>query len=252
MAYIDEHSCICLRQNRGYTAPKPISSTKQRAHLTAAPSGRHESLHQCTTYRLKLIAVLRELVTISLAHTFSWNYYARLHNRDTIHFDRLNDANSAASPDLMFWFLVFPSLHFSCHMSDLILIERLQQAATKMVAGLNTMDYETRLVVLDLFPLEYRRPEGDLVLTYTLFEQGLTQTVVHIPPGTRFKTVLDTYLFESSHWQAYCPHAENLKGSATPFFTCLSDGRHPLSDKDKTDPGNLSESLNLVYQSVNL
>ncbi|GAA55508.1 hypothetical protein CLF_108199, partial [Clonorchis sinensis] len=49
----------------------------QRLHRIKArfvnrpPNGGHESLHQCTTYRLKLIAVLRELGTVSLAHTSS-------------------------------------------------------------------------------------------------------------------------------------------------------------------------------------
>ncbi|KAG5443067.1 hypothetical protein CSKR_112164 [Clonorchis sinensis] len=32
--------------------------------------------------------------------------------------DRLDDANFAASPDLMFWFLIFHSLHFSRHVSS--------------------------------------------------------------------------------------------------------------------------------------
>ena len=119
-----------------------------------------------------------------------------------------------------------------------------------MVAGLKSMDYETRLVVLDLFPLEYRRLRGDLILTYALFEQGLAnrfftvdpantrrghgkkifklrahtfirqtffsfrvvaawnnlpKTVVHAPSRTQFKTLLDTYLRESSRWQTYFP-----------------------------------------------
>ncbi|KAG5450896.1 hypothetical protein CSKR_109266 [Clonorchis sinensis] len=33
----------------------------------------------------------------------------------SLQFGRLDDANFAASPDLMFWFLIFHSLHFSCH-----------------------------------------------------------------------------------------------------------------------------------------
>ncbi|GAA54189.1 28S ribosomal protein S35 mitochondrial, partial [Clonorchis sinensis] len=41
-----------------------------------------------------------------------------------------------------------------------------------MVAGLKSVDYETHLVVLDLCPLEFRRLQGDLILTYVLFEQG--------------------------------------------------------------------------------
>ncbi|GAA52523.1 kynurenine---oxoglutarate transaminase [Clonorchis sinensis] len=56
---------------------------------------------------------------------------------------------------------------------DLILIERVPRATTKMVAGLKSVDYQTRLAVLDLFPLEYRRFRGNLILIYALFEQGL-------------------------------------------------------------------------------
>ncbi|GAA52612.1 vinculin [Clonorchis sinensis] len=66
--------------------------------------------------------------------------------------------------------------NFCRRTKDVILIERVQRAATKMVAGLKSMDYETRLVVLDLFPLEYRRLRGDLILTYALFEQGLANS----------------------------------------------------------------------------
>ncbi|GAA51304.1 pol-related protein [Clonorchis sinensis] len=66
---------------------------------------------------------------------------------------------------------------------DVILIERVQRAATKMVAGLKSMDYETRLVVLDLFSLEYRRLRGELILTYALFEQGLANRFFTIDPA---------------------------------------------------------------------
>ncbi|GAA48895.1 hypothetical protein CLF_102185 [Clonorchis sinensis] len=44
---------------------------------------------------------------------------------------------------------------------DVILIERVQRAATKTVAGLMSMDHETRLAVIDLFPLEYHRLRVD-------------------------------------------------------------------------------------------
>ncbi|GAA49485.1 hypothetical protein CLF_103139 [Clonorchis sinensis] len=87
-----------------------------------------------------------------------------------------------------------------------------------MVAGLKSVDYETRLVVLDLFPLEYRRLRGDLILTYALFEQGL---------ANRFFTV----------------DPENTRRGPVE--------RQLLSDKNKTDPGNLGECLAPVYQSVN-
>ncbi|GAA54600.1 ESCRT-II complex subunit VPS25 [Clonorchis sinensis] len=107
---------------------------------------------------------------------------------------------------------------YSGRTKDVILIERVQRAATKMVAGLKSMDYETRLVVLDLFPLEYRRLRGDLILTYALFEQGLANRFFTVDPANTRRG-----------------HGE----------------RQLLSDKNKTDPGNLGKSLAPVYQSVN-
>ncbi|GAA56640.1 hypothetical protein CLF_111282 [Clonorchis sinensis] len=72
---------------------------------------------------------------------------------------------------------------YSGRTKDVILIERVQRAATKMVAGLKSMDYETRLAVLDPFPLEYRRLRGDLILTYALFEQGLVNRFFTVDPA---------------------------------------------------------------------
>ncbi|GAA52782.1 hypothetical protein CLF_108796 [Clonorchis sinensis] len=72
---------------------------------------------------------------------------------------------------------------YSERTKDGALIERVQRAATKMVAGLKSMDYETRLVVLDLFPLEYRRLRGDSILTYALFEQGLANRFFTVDPA---------------------------------------------------------------------
>ncbi|GAA57243.1 small subunit ribosomal protein SAe, partial [Clonorchis sinensis] len=81
---------------------------------------------------------------------------------------------------------------------------------TKMVAGLKSMDYETRLVVLDLFPLEYRRLRGDLILTYALFEQGLANRFFTVDPANtrrghelseddlRLMLVADVHLGEQS------------------------------------------------------
>ncbi|GAA51631.1 hypothetical protein CLF_106510 [Clonorchis sinensis] len=107
---------------------------------------------------------------------------------------------------------------YSGRTKDVILIERVQRAATKMVAGLNSMDYETRLAVLDLFPLENRRLRGDLILTYALFEQGLANRFCTVDP------------------------ANTLRGHGE---------RQLLNDKNKTDQGNLGKSLAPVYQSVN-
>ncbi|GAA49777.1 mitogen-activated protein kinase kinase kinase kinase 3 [Clonorchis sinensis] len=72
---------------------------------------------------------------------------------------------------------------YSGRTKDVILIERVQRAATKMVAGLKSMDYETRLAVLDLFSLEYGRLRGDLILTYALFEQGLANRFSTVDPA---------------------------------------------------------------------
>ncbi|GAA51091.1 hypothetical protein CLF_105573 [Clonorchis sinensis] len=107
---------------------------------------------------------------------------------------------------------------YSGRTKDVILIERVQRAATKMVVGLKSMNYETRLAVFDLFPLEYRRLREDLILNYALFEEGLANRFFTVDPA-------------NTRWG----HGE----------------RQPLNDKNKTDPGNLGESLDPVYQSVN-
>ncbi|GAA57764.1 hypothetical protein CLF_113171, partial [Clonorchis sinensis] len=49
---------------------------------------------------------------------------------------------------------------YSGRTKDATIIELVQRAARKMVAGLKSVYYETRLAVLDLFPLEYRRLRG--------------------------------------------------------------------------------------------
>ncbi|GAA51114.1 hypothetical protein CLF_105603 [Clonorchis sinensis] len=72
---------------------------------------------------------------------------------------------------------------YSGRTKDVILIERVRRAATKMVAGLKSMDYERRLAVLDLFPLEYRRLRGNLIFTYALFEQGLANRFFTVDPA---------------------------------------------------------------------
>ncbi|GAA47825.1 gamma-glutamyltranspeptidase [Clonorchis sinensis] len=51
---------------------------------------------------------------------------------------------------------------YSERTKHVILSERVQGAATQIVAGLKSVDYETRPAVLDLFPFEYRRPLMEL------------------------------------------------------------------------------------------
>ncbi|GAA49184.1 hypothetical protein CLF_102639 [Clonorchis sinensis] len=106
-----------------------------------------------------------------------------------------------------------------------------------MVAGLNCMDYETRFAVHDLFPLECRRLRGDLILTYALFEQGV---------ANRFFTVDPENTRQGHDKTVFKLRAHNFIKQT--FF--ISGKRHPLNEKNKTDPGNLGESLDPVYQSV--
>ncbi|KER24928.1 hypothetical protein T265_07497 [Opisthorchis viverrini] len=63
------------------------------------------------------------------------------------------------------------------------LIGHVQRAATRLVAGLKSVDYEIRLAMLDLFPLQYRRLRGELILTYTLFEQSLANRFFTVDPA---------------------------------------------------------------------
>ncbi|GAA50362.1 hypothetical protein CLF_104422 [Clonorchis sinensis] len=110
-----------------------------------------------------------------------------------------------------------PVVYSGCT-KDVILIERVQRTATKIVAGLKCTDYETRLVVLGLFPLKCRCLRWGLILTYALFEQGLANRIFTVDPANTRRG-----------------HGE----------------RQLLNDKNKSDPGNLGESLDRVDQSVN-
>ncbi|GAA54193.1 hypothetical protein CLF_112595 [Clonorchis sinensis] len=67
---------------------------------------------------------------------------------------------------------------------DVIFIVRVQRATSKMVAGLNSVDYETCLAVLNLFSLESLGLRRDLILTYALFEQGLANRFFTVDPAS--------------------------------------------------------------------
>ncbi|KAA3678839.1 uncharacterized protein DEA37_0011645 [Paragonimus westermani] len=51
---------------------------------------------------------------------------------------------------------------------DILAIERVQRATTKVVSGLRSVTYESRLASTDLYPLERRRLRGDFILTHFL------------------------------------------------------------------------------------
>ncbi|GAA52334.1 hypothetical protein CLF_107862 [Clonorchis sinensis] len=101
---------------------------------------------------------------------------------------------------------------YSGRTKDVILIERVQRAATKMVDGLKSLDYETHLVLLDLFPLEYRRLRGDLILTYALFEQGLANRL--------YSTFVYPLANRKSNRPKKCPYGGTSPQPRQPFRDC--------------------------------
>ncbi|GAA51263.1 hypothetical protein CLF_105799 [Clonorchis sinensis] len=58
-----------------------------------------------------------------------------------------------------------PVVYSGCT-KDVVLIKRVQRAATKIVAGLKSVDYEMRPSVFDLSLQGYCRLQGDLMITY--------------------------------------------------------------------------------------
>ncbi|GAA52191.1 hypothetical protein CLF_107490 [Clonorchis sinensis] len=76
---------------------------------------------------------------------------------------------------------------YSGRTNYVILIELVQRAARKLVAGLKSVDYKTHFAVLDLFPLGYRPLRGDLILTYSLFEQGLANRFFTVDPANTLR-----------------------------------------------------------------
>lgn len=71
-------------------------------------------------------------------------------------------------------------------------LEKVQRAATKMVAGLKHVPYNNRLRILNLYPLEIRRARGDLMLAHSIFLKGneakfFTQNNSNTFRGHRYK-----------------------------------------------------------------
>ncbi|KER22613.1 hypothetical protein T265_09320 [Opisthorchis viverrini] len=99
----------------------------------------------------------------------SWNTPTKLSSQD----------ERKASPSLS----VSSGRYENGRTKDVTLIERVPRAATKMVAGFKSVDYETCPAVLDLFPQGYPRPRGDLILTYAPIKQGLANGLFNIDPA---------------------------------------------------------------------
>jgi ribonuclease P/MRP protein subunit RPP40 len=51
---------------------------------------------------------------------------------------------------------------------DIRCLERVQRLATRMMVGMKSLSYKSRLSVLDLFSLERRRARGDLIVTFKI------------------------------------------------------------------------------------
>ncbi|KER30183.1 hypothetical protein T265_03337 [Opisthorchis viverrini] len=130
---------------------------------------------------------------------------------------------------------------------EVTLIERVQRAATRMVTGLKSVDYETCFAMLDLFPLEYRRLRGDLILIYALFEQSLATRFFY--PNTRrghskknFKLRAHTFIrqnFSSFRVVAAVPVGTlislSTKSKRVTPSSSLPSAQSGLSKKPRTD-----------------
>ncbi|KAA3681422.1 cathepsin F [Paragonimus westermani] len=66
---------------------------------------------------------------------------------------------------------------------DILAAENVQRVASKMVAGLRNVTYEFRLEILDMYPLEFRRLCGDLLLTHFFIMVGLVEQFFSVANG---------------------------------------------------------------------
>ena len=83
------------------------------------------------------------------------------------------------SMPMLFKSLIRPHLEFSNCIwgpfpkGDQKLVERVQRRATKLVPELRTKPYSTRLLLLDLPSLTYRRLRGDMIVIYQILHDAM-------------------------------------------------------------------------------
>ena len=58
------------------------------------------------------------------------------------------------------------------------MLERVQRRGTKVVAGIQRLEYPARLEKLNLFPLVYRRTRGDLIYTWRILHGKLGEELM--------------------------------------------------------------------------
>ena len=128
---------------------------------------------------------------------------------------------------------------------DALVIERVQRRATKLVCGLRNVDYPSRLRILNLFPLEYRRLRGDLIFTFFLFRSGLAEKFFTMCPENnrrghnkkiykkRPKTFLRQHFFSFrivDQWNRL-PSSVTDAGTTLAFKSLLDACHNPLPPK---------------------
>ncbi|CAH8573444.1 unnamed protein product [Schistosoma curassoni] len=90
-------------------------------------------------------------------------------------------------------------------------LEGIQQRATKSVRGLKFKPYEKRLQSLKLYPLEYRRPRGDLLTDYSILSTSghPLKHLLKLSPNTNLSG--NTQKSEIQHSKMDCRHNFSLR-----------------------------------------
>ena len=105
-------------------------------------------------------------------------------------------------PHLEYGNIVFPpSLQ-----KDKVTLERIQRRATKSVRGLKFKPYKERLKSLNLYPLEYRRLRGDLLMTYSILNTSghPLKQLLKLSHNTNLRG--NTQKLETLHSRTDCRH----------------------------------------------